>query len=550
MTEYRKTAVVLALCCVLGSPVFGPGVAVADDNGPEDAARETFDRLYGQLFRQARGSRSPTDAVAAGQELFSAARTEGIDPHLRAMLLEHAYKLGSRHVSGYDMAIEAMQKLARRNPDRRTEALDNAASLARRGFRSADAQTRPSWAERCVDMMVELAAAYEEAGDLRAAQNTIMQASPFVHTAGRRAAEDVTANRQRIDGLVRLERQVETLRSRMDREDDEDGELAAELALVLLADLNRPEDALELAGQIQNEQLSRRVELANKSMSELDSDQRLEMAQWYLELSDDRSSDARFGLLMRADAAFEAFLDSRDSDRDSRTVAELTRRRIASDIRRLAADGVGPAVTRMRTRRIDMFDHVGSHGRADRDVWRVSDGQLQANLHEEAGWSRGPWFRLRAGHSYQLRMRVTVRRVNAHRGGLRFDFPVNDTLLEFRWVLNTREETPQPRYTRGRPRRVKGFRGGPGEFRPGHEYTLVFNVRQVGSNVSIDITIDDEQFIQWRGTTRELTPPNPEHAGYPQQFRIRFTPDSAMSINELTINGEVEPLGEDTPRRF
>ncbi len=514
-------------------------------------AGELFERLYGDQVRRLRTSRDTREAVEMAQRLYTAARSDDVDAALATHLLESAHDLGARHRSGYELAVEAMQRLGQVVPSRRPESLNRAIALARRAYAGADGQARRHWAQNLIEMHLELAQMQFDAGELTTASRTVAQASPFTSAAGRAHGEDVRVLQRRIEDLMRLNRQVETLRSRLEQNPN-DEELATRLALMLLLDLDDPTAAREAVEGVEAESLLQYMELAGRDAYELEPDEAWRLAHWFMEQADTRRGDTAARLLARADEALETLLghSAAEIEASRRTEARLLRQKLDGEIRKMAAEGVAAAVGEVSRRTVNLLEHMGRpRSSAEGDTMHLHDGRLRVEVPETGPWHFGPWFQVTAGFRYELQSRVLVSRGGRRHGIFQFYFPVGETRLRLQVPTGGRPESGRALVSDGRPPKVYGFTAGPGQdLERDQEIKIRIVVHQVGSNVEIRIDLDDQQRIAWQGTVHDLAPPPRDAMGHPQQFRMAFPPSFLGSVRELTVSGDVQTLPEDTAR--
>ncbi len=555
LTHSRFLLHLCALLCVIGAVgLVVPALAGQEDRSVSEeelAEAETlFDRLYGAELRKLRSSRDSREAVDLAQRLYSAARADGVGPAFATHLLEHAHELGSRHRAGYEVALNALERLAEVRPENRFETLNRALSLGRRAYGGTDGESRRRWAEKLIDLHLEVARIQKQRGELSAATRTCAQASPYASAAGRRATEDLRMLQRRVEDLLRLNRQVDSLRSRLEQ-NPSDEELATRLVLMLLLDLDDRSAAREVLEDLDVDapDLKERMDLAAKDRYDLSPDEAWELAHWYVEQADQRRGDTAARLLAEGDEALATFLEAADMTDDRRTEAELLRERLIMDIRRMAREGVAAAVGEVTRRQVNLFDHLGDFRSREEDHFRYESERLIVRTPETAPWHWGPWFRVSAGFRYEMEARIVVTRGGPRNGRVRFYFPVDETTLVFELTTAGSEESGRTLRSRGRPPKVYGFRAGPGgEFERDSEIRIDIDVRQVGSAVDIRIDIDGKRHITWTGSTHDLVHPGSNAEGHPQQFRIAFPPDFHGAVRDLTITGEAEVLPENTSR--
>ena len=102
-----------------------------------DEAEDAFNSLYGNEYKRVTGTPDKNDDVALAADLLKAVKTPGVHPALLAILCDKAYELGTKAAAGYDSAIEAMELLAQKVPDKAADALKNLVAVREKQYQAA-----------------------------------------------------------------------------------------------------------------------------------------------------------------------------------------------------------------------------------------------------------------------------------------------------------------------------------------------------------------------------------------------------------------------------
>lgn len=546
--DQRRFSLVLAVVVLVlsGVGVGRPAADVRQAGTPAEAdgaeaarqeAKRVFDSLYATELARARASRDPREPVDLAQRLLANSRIDGVGPHLAELMLDQAHELSMRHPTGFDVAIRSMQELAQRVPDREVDALNRATAVARRAMSSADAQCRPLQARRAVELMLELAGAHEQRGELNEASRVLGQAAGTAGAAGRRAVEDVRLAQRRLDSAIRTEREVDTLKAQVESNPN-DPALRERLAVLLAVDLGRGSEAAEHIRRLGDRPVRRMLEWSVLPVGRLNADQSWQLSQWYLQLASERSGDSALRLKQRGIAALERFLSVAPAEAAERANAGLLLRRTLAEVRRAGA-GASTGSPGTAGRRVNLIEFIDRESAGN--IWAVERGGVSVTVPEATHSEHGPRFGIEPGFFYDVSAKFLIRATPRGRRTIRICFPVDETILTF----SLRPNSPSagegsPNFTRGVPRRVSGFSMDYGPISTPREMNVRIQVGQVGSEVDIRITVDDKPEISWQGLVSDLTPPHPNDIGHPAEIRIRFPSPFDGSILEITGGGELQ----------
>lgn len=327
----RAAALALPVMLALGSPSMGADV---------DALKE-FDSLFGEAVKQAVASAEPTDDVALATKLIEAAKTATEKLPLMTVMLEKAYDLAARDTTGTATAIDAMETLADRLPDRRLAATQKILALLQRDYTRAKPADVATAGAALLTKLTELGEAHASAGDLPYAIADYTKALPI---AIRTKSPQEPVIRARIVSLThkhRIETQVASLQERI-LKDRNDKVAATDLITLTITELDKPSAAQQYLDIISDEDTKKHVPLAAKDIGENSTQELLWLGTWYEGLSKKTSTiPAKRTTLTRAESYLESFLEKQTTADLTKVQAELALKRVQTAIKDLTPEVPG-----------------------------------------------------------------------------------------------------------------------------------------------------------------------------------------------------------------
>ena len=335
----RAVALALPVMLAMAAPSMGADV---------DAVKE-FDSLFGEAVKQAVASAEPADDVALATRLIEAAKTATEKLPLMTVMLEKAYDLAARDTTGTATAIDAMETLADRLPDRRLAATQKILALLQRDYTRAKPADVAAAGTALMSKLTELGEAHVSAGDLPYAIADYTKALPIAIRI-KSAQEPVI--RARILSLThkhRIETQVSSLQERI-LKDRNDKVAATELIALTITELDKPSAAQQYLDMITDEDTKKHVPLAAKDIGELSTQELLWLGTWYEGLSKKAGTiPAKRTTLTRAESYLESFIEKQTTADLTKVQAELALKRVQTAIKDLTPDvpGVKEAVEKL-----------------------------------------------------------------------------------------------------------------------------------------------------------------------------------------------------------
>lgn len=250
-----------------------PAVAANED------ANTLFESFFGEQVKAVSKTRSHEDDLALVAEILEAAADVIDQPKVAAVFHAEAAKLAARHDEGHTLAISSWNTLAELQPKSATKWLNLVVTQERRRYASAGAQ-RKEFAGDLLQAMLKLGAAFEQEKDFKSASGQYRQAIPIARMISREEMDAVTNRIQLATQANRIQIQVARLQKTVEDEPTNKAALM-ELLGLLIGELDRPREALDLTLLIRDNKLANNIRLATLPLYQLKPDQALALAEWY-----------------------------------------------------------------------------------------------------------------------------------------------------------------------------------------------------------------------------------------------------------------------------
>ena len=297
-------------------------------------AEDAFNSLYGNEYKRVTGTPDKNDDVALAGELMKAAKAPGVQPALLAILCDKAYELGTKAAAGYDSAIEAMELLAQKVPDKAADALKNLVAVREKQYQAAKGLDKADAGEVFVEALLVAADASTKGGATAEAMAFLRKALV--------AAKAVKSDRQnevqdRIDRATmreRLRKQVSDLKARL-AANPQDVAARQEALRLCLVDLDDPAEAATFLNESCDETMRKYVPAAAKGVGAAPELACLELGQWYRGLAGDARALCKPAMLTRARDYLERFLELHTAQDANRLLADQVLATIQEQLSRL-----------------------------------------------------------------------------------------------------------------------------------------------------------------------------------------------------------------------
>ena len=327
MNRCRYPAILLVL--VIGTS----GVRAATETAAETEAKATFKSLYGEEVTRAMRTSSTVDDVKLAGKLLNAAGTSRDQPELLALICEKAYDLGKKNSEGYDVAIEAMNVLSISSPDKKPQCLDKVVSIHQLRYTHAKLADRPAVAQTFFNAMIDACDANAQAGNIAAAKLQCLKASRFAITARMGQKEVLQAKYRELVGAERLVKRIAVCEARLKVDPSQ---MAAREALIniYLIEKNDPAGAAKWLNEDCDERLRTYIPMVTGDINAIVETTLVELGDWYKSLAAAALPVSKGGLLIRALAFYEKFIEKHTAADLARTKAILSVMRVKADIKK------------------------------------------------------------------------------------------------------------------------------------------------------------------------------------------------------------------------
>lgn len=356
-----------------------PGTFVATAADDEAAALATFERLFGEESRKVRASGDPRVVADFASKLLESAGLVPAEKAFQACLYNKAWEFGSLVPAGFDIAIQAAERLAHDHPAHRLAAEDKLLVVLEKRARvpgpdSAfylsdyiDTAMRIAEARLSAEMYDESAAAYR-------------RVLPALAGLPDRHAEALARLRE-IDARRSLRKRLDELTARL-RDRPADPKLTAELAWLVAIELDRPHVAAAYVAQSGDPVLTSMVKLAAGDPAELVAADALALGEWLRAQAARAAAPGRLNALRRARTCFQRFLEAYGREDSQRLKAKLA----LEDVDKLIAQ-IQPQIpaTRPARRLIDLLRMVDLKKDVLSGSWRMEKVGL---VSDASGYAR------------------------------------------------------------------------------------------------------------------------------------------------------------------
>ena len=339
-------------------------------------AEAVLNSLYGQQIRAVKATSSlKDDAELAWEILASAQRCTG-QPALLALLCEKAYELGATYGSGYTPAIEAMNLLAEKVPQKEKLCWKRILPLLRRKYSGAKRFRRMEAGEYYVLTAVRRAMKLGEAGECDDALALLREARSVASAVRSREQTTISAMQKHFLGRSRIARRIKLLEARL-KSRPADRNARTTLVQLYVREVDQPAKAARLLDAAEMDEAWRTyVPLAAKPIDEIDPNVWVELGDWYRSLASGASAQSKTLVLRRAAKYYGAYLDAHDRADLNRTKVTLA---LQSVERTLKADRRDPARKAISGLRPDLLAYARAR---DKLPWNLRVQVIQAKLKE------------------------------------------------------------------------------------------------------------------------------------------------------------------------
>lgn len=367
----------------------------------EESAQATFDSVYGEAYKKALASTDKEDDLALAVRLLAGIEAAGEKKDLVALLCEKAAETAGRHPGGSATAVDAWMKLAMAAPARRADCLEKIMAIREKTFLGATRAERLPAAEQWLWSVLEFAES-RGASDPQAALAAVRKALPVATSGGSGLRGVLNARGKSLGDRCRVLGEMKALAGRLKTNENDDASRES-LILLNLTELDDPNAANQLLKSGCSEQIRTYVPMAAKSLVELPEDACLELAKWYVRVSEGRSDAGRIACLRRAKGCLKAWMVKHPKEDENSTAVKL---RLSDLDAQLVAMGGQPMSDGMLILE-ETFDTVGPAGVIPGWTASAPQGNAVALAHEAD--SRFLGIVCRTGHPTHAGRRLSLR---------------------------------------------------------------------------------------------------------------------------------------------
>ena len=300
-----------------------------------DEAEQAFQTLYAKDLQRVQATADRADDVALAKQMIEAAKSAVGQPKFLALLCERACALAGTHPGGYQTAVESMNYLTQAVPEKRLACLKKKLDLHQRRYNGARGDTRIAAANAligCLTDLVDEAAARE---DYTNAIAYVRRAS-YLAVATRLGAKDALQGRlKQVLALDRVAKLIGSVRDRL-KVNPKDTTSRERLIRLYLVERDDPNAAAKYLNAECSQVLQTYVPLAAKEAESLADTACLELGDWYLDLAERASEQAKPAMMCRAETCYRAFLVKHTGSDLSVTRARIALKKIEDQLAKLS----------------------------------------------------------------------------------------------------------------------------------------------------------------------------------------------------------------------
>ncbi|MBI1373432.1 MAG: hypothetical protein GC159_11950 [Phycisphaera sp.] len=302
--------------------VISPPAPVEITDAQRAEANKVYVDLFGEREKQVRLTPDTADDLTFAKSLLEAAGAAANTPALQSLLMEKTYDAAIVDAKGLDIAIEAMDKLIGVDPAREAFGLQRKREAYQQVFATARGDAKIDAGGELLDMLMDEADAKSRANlddDAMTAYREALKVATSIRSPERDTIRKLIEQQNR---RIIMLRKADQLKDRL-KADPKDTDAATDLVMLYLVDLNSPIDARKYTFLLQDDALKQNIRDASKDPAEVEPLRALALGDWYTELAGKAGGTARWNLLSRSEAHYQAFVDSDVKDDLARSKAKF-----------------------------------------------------------------------------------------------------------------------------------------------------------------------------------------------------------------------------------
>ena len=394
---------------------------------PADEAEDAFNSLYGNDYKKATATPDKADDVALAADLLKAAKAQGVQPGLVAVLCDKAYELGVRLPAGYETAVEAMELVAQAIPAGAAAALDRVATIREKQYQAAKGLDKADAGEVFIESVLAAAGAHMASGAAAEASALLRKALVVANAIKSDRKNEIQGRTDFAATRLRTEKHVADLTAKVVA-NPQDAAVRKQLVQACLVELDDPAQAEKFLDESSDPLLRKYVPAVSRGVAAAPEVACMELGEWYRGLGEAAgvTPGGKEAMLRRARAYYQRFLNLHTTEDIARNQAALAVKKADEALAKLGpAKGegiIGPGRWIDLLKLIDLEkDTVEGKGK-----WKLAEGEL-LYLGGFPDWSRVSVPCAPAGN-YELKVRVACVRGNRYGSAVAL-LPVGNTAV-------------------------------------------------------------------------------------------------------------------------
>lgn len=334
--------------------------------GATASPEEVFVQLYGDKVRQLNGNHGKAE-VEFAKRLLSDARDVSGDRAFQALLCNKAYDYASPNPEGLATAADAMGLLATISPEARGVALEKALNVLEKRYNAAPISQRKAVGPPYLDGLIDAASAKADSGALKESTLLYGKAAKVAESVDRSRIADVRDAMKELAGRQASQKHLDELNAKLKANPGGAG-VADEIIRVLLYEQDRPADAAQMAGSVEDAVTKRVLPLIDKDVASLSPDNLMELGEWHQAQAAKLSDATKLVALEESSSCFTRFLKSYPAD-------DATKLRVKHDLDTVQSSisDLGPKVPH---RTVDLLKRIDPSKDSVSGTWKLAGSRL------------------------------------------------------------------------------------------------------------------------------------------------------------------------------
>lgn len=468
-----------------------PLVVLADED-----AEKAFEMLYGADYKRVTETkRDKADDLALATKFVAAAKAKDTHPGLAAILCDKAYELASQSPSGYDTAVEAMEMLADRVPEKEVACWEKAIDIRERQYRMAKGLDQAQTGEQLIDALLLTAAVKGENGAATGASTLCQRAMLVAKAVKSDRKNEIQARLEQYSIRQRYEKEAATLKTQVEA-NPKDAALRQKLLRLLLVELDDPAQAAAYLDDSSDEEMRKCLPAVAKGVDAAPELACMELGDWYWKLSEGASASGKGPMLVRAQDYYKRYLTLHKQEDLSRSQATLAVKKAEESLAKLGS--VKGSGIIWPGRWVELLQHIDP--KKDRTImhdtnarWALKDGFLTGD------WGNAGSIAVPCAIDGSFQVKIVFVRTRESKW-VAVSFPVGKTTVAVWLSENGGGESKISQIRDSQPVRVL-----PGTLTNAQDYTLDIKVTVAQDQVDIAVLLDGKDYLHWRGPQSALS---------------------------------------------